>query len=237
MIIALAACSAPPTKPVATEPVAPSTSASASIPVMPPAQRTPGHVWVIGFAANAKAGAILDSGDGPVYCGGRDHWPDTLVGHPMIVDGTLSVVHHDEPLVDEHGNHMAGMHGDQWVVTPSEPPPPADDGLQDAERALAQAIARQDRAALERIIAPSFVLRIAGMTKTRDDLLKALMVPGVEAVVVSELASHRSGDVGVVSGVQTAKVHGADDRTYFVDVFHRDGERWILVAAYAYEPS
>lgn len=193
-------------------------------------------MWVIGFAQTGKAGPLVETDVGPVYASDIHDWPAELVGRPVIVEGTLSTVHHGSTQSAD-GTVRGGLSGDQMIVSTSKPPPLVDDGLLDAERNLVAAFERKDRASLEKMISPRFRLHINGKVRTRDDMLKSILVPELEKVGVVSLQSHRSGGVGIVSGKQEAKVrdNGAltNDDNYFVDVFERDGDRWILTIAYA----
>jgi len=237
MIVALAACGGASTITPAPTPTASTATTSAAI-IVPPRRPVDGHVWVIGFAQMAKAGPIVQTEFGPVYLGDRKEWPAEWVGRPVIVDGTLKTEHHGS-METADGAAMAGIPGDQLIVTPSTAPPLADDGLLEAERELVKAFERRDRAALELMVSASFQLHISGRTnvRTRDDMLTSMLVPEIEKVDVSQLQSHRSGAYGVVTGLQVAKVRdkGAliDDPTYFVDVFEHHDNRWVLTTAYA----
>jgi len=126
---------------------------------------------------------------------------------------------------------------------PSEgvPSPQTAAELLAAEQGLFAAIQRRDRAALEELVAPHFVLRMPG----RPDVARAAFIDSVvdlPAEVVSvggkELDARLLGPgVGIVSGVQASRVRleGKEivDRGAFADVFtqSKDGH-FRLVYAY-----
>jgi len=51
-------------------------------------------VWVVGFAQQAKLGAIVQAGDVPVTCTDQHEWPEELLGRLVVVAGTLSARTH-----------------------------------------------------------------------------------------------------------------------------------------------
>jgi ketosteroid isomerase-like protein len=126
---------------------------------------------------------------------------------------------------------------------PSEgvPSPQTAAELLAAEQGLFAAIQRRDRAALEELVAPHFVLRMPG----RPDVARAAFIDSVvdlPAEVVSvggkELDARLLGPgVGIVSGVQASRVRleGKEivDRGAFADVFTRSKDgHFRLVYAY-----
>ena len=198
----------------------------------------PATTWVIGFAANAKAGAVIITPDGPVRCAGRDAWPAAELGAPVVVEGTLSTIHHTEPLVAANGERSAGMAGDETIVSPSQPPAASDSGQLAAEQALFDAIKARDRAAIEAAIAPEVALHIDGAppTLTRAQLIDAIVATqgDITSVHGADLVAYTSKDRAIVRGTQIVVRAGQpDDRTRFLDVFARRGDRWVIVAIFA----
>lgn len=208
---------------------------SGALPVQPPQASS---TWVIGFAANAKQGAMVVTPDGAVRCASRAAWPDNEVGAPVVLEGALASVEHDEPLVDEAGERAAGASGVERIVTPCSVPPRSDAGQLAAEEALFAAIAARDRSGIEAAIAPEVALHIDGAppTLTRAQLIDAILAtPGeITAVRGEKLVAHTGSAQAIVRGVQIVSRTGEpDDRTRFLDVFVRRGDRWVIVAIFA----
>lgn len=210
----------------------------ASGPGRSTADLRPGTVWVIGLAANTKLGATIMTPEGPVRCQDRSTWSASEVGAPVVVEGTLSTIRHDDALVSETGERSSGVAGVERLVTPSSPPSTKDDGQLAAEEALFAAIARRDRAAIEAAIAPDVALHIEGAppTLTRGQLIDAILAtPGeITGVHGEDLVAHTSPSRAIVRGVQIVSRTGEpDDRTRFLDVFVRRDGRWVIVEIFA----
>ena len=197
------------------------------------------NVWIIGIARNAKQGALVDAAGRVVYCADRPEWPGNVAGTPVVVAGTLATRSLPPLPVGPKGERSAGAEGKQQVLSPCAPPPPdADAGLVAAERALFAALAARDGVALARLTAPELILRIPGQPDAdRAAFVKAVTAtPGEILGVDGEgITSHRSGDIGIVRGVQVARVRidgkVIEDRGTFVDVFVRRGGAWVLTFA------
>jgi len=74
---------------------------------------------------------------------------------------------------------------------------------------LFAALARRDRAALERLVAPDLVLRIPGQPDAdRTALLQGIAAaPGdILEVTGEQLRAHDAGDTGIVEGIQLSQV-------------------------------
>lgn len=192
-------------------------------------------IWLVGVARNAKLGAVVEAGHQAVHCAGRDAWPPEVDGKPVVVAGALTARSAPPLPIGPGGERSAGAEGVTWTLSPCAPPPPGGDDLVDAERALFTAFARRDRDRLERAITPDFVLRIPGAPDVdRAAFLRAATaIPGEILEVTGEhLVAHQSGSVGIVKGIQRARVRLdgqlVDDRGTFVDVFVRRDGAWLL---------
>lgn len=196
-------------------------------------------MWVVGFAQQAKLGAIVQAGDVPVTCADQHEWPEDLLGRPVVVAGTLSARTHPALPVGPNGERSAGAQGDELVLSPGTPPPPgADDGLLAAERALFDALAHRDGKALAALTAPGFVLHIAGKPDTdrQTFLAGAVAIEGeILSVDGADLVTYRTGDTGIVRGTQIARVRASgqvsEDRNSFLDVFVKREGRWVTTVA------
>ena len=203
-------------------------------PELPSAQ----SVWVVGVAANAKQGAVVVTGNHALSCAGRPSWPAELAGKPVVVAGRLQSRDLPAPPVGPDGERSAGAEGAMWTLAPcTSPPAHPSAGLLDAERALFAALARRDRAQLERLIAPELVLRVHGQADAdRAALLDSISTtPGTLEVTGEKLQAHDAGDTGIVEGIQVARVtidgKVVEDRGAFVDVFARRDGAWRLIFA------
>ncbi|HEX3475306.1 MAG TPA: nuclear transport factor 2 family protein [Kofleriaceae bacterium] len=196
-------------------------------------------VWVIGVAGNAKLGAVVTAGEHVVYCEGRAAWPPEQDGKPVVIAGTLTTRTLPPPPVGPHRERSAGAEGAMSTLSPCAFPPEHDGGgLIEAERALFAALARRDRAALERLVAPELVLRIPG----QPDADRAALLQGIAAapgdileVTGEQLRAHDAGDTGIVEGIQLAwvRIDGKvlEDRGAFVDVFAKRDGAWRVTFA------
>jgi hypothetical protein len=201
--------------------------------------RNGSSVWIIGIARNAKQGALVDAAGQVIYCADRPEWPPNVAGTPVVVAGTLATRSLPPPPVGPKGERSAGAQGNQQVVSSCAPPPPdADGALVAAERALFAALATRDGVALARLTAPELILRIPGQPDAdRTAFVKAVTATPGEILGVDGqgITSHRSGDTGIVRGVQVARVRldgkVIEDRGTFVDVFVRRGGAWVLTFA------
>jgi Domain of unknown function (DUF4440) len=198
-------------------------------------------VWVVGFAQQAKLGAIVQAGDVPVTCADQHEWPAELLGRPVVVAGTLSKRTHPALPVGPDGERSAGAEGDELVLSPGTPPPPgADDDLLAAERAVFDALAHRDGKALAELTVPGFVLHVAGKPDTDRQMFLAAAV-AIEGEILSvdgaDLVTYRTGDTGIVRGTQIARVRASgqaiEDRNSFLDVFVRREGRWVMALALA----
>jgi len=107
------------------------------------------------------------------------------------------------------------------------------------EGALAAGVRGGNAAAVEKMVAEDFELRVASMpgnpTPRADWLRLSLERPG-PAVRIEQMAVHDFGDVAVVSFLQAAgtgqkRDAGRDIAT--VDVWKRTGDTWMLAVRYA----
>lgn len=205
----------------------------AAIVTGPPLPTAGTSMWLVGVAHNAKLGPVVVAGGHTVHCTGRAAWPSELDGKPVVVAGTLTSRSSPPLPVGPHGERSAGAEGIAWSLSPCASPPPGGEGLLDAERALFAAFARRDRDQLERIITPDFVLRIPG----EPDLDRAALVraatttPGdIVEVTGDRLVAHQAGTLGIVEGIQRARVRLdgklVEGRGTFVDVFVRRDGAW-----------
>ena len=75
-------------------------------------------VTLEGYAADARAGAVLQTDEGDtIYVAGLAAWPGDLVGRRVEVTGKLSrkkLI--PDPEVNEDGEHTAGAYGLQEVL-------------------------------------------------------------------------------------------------------------------------
>jgi hypothetical protein len=118
---------------------------------------------------------------------------------------------------------------------------PDRDALIAAEEAVFAAIAARDTAALDRLIADDFVVRIPGQPDAGKAAFLAAIgsIPGEILSVGGEgLTAQMLGpDLGMVSGVQVARVRvdGTElvDRGGFVDLFARRDGRWGMIWAFS----
>jgi hypothetical protein len=183
-------------------------------------------VWLVGIAANAKLGAIIQVGDAAVLCDKRSAWVADVEGRPVVVTGTLTRRELPPLPVGPQGERSAD----------------ADDSLLGAERAIFAALAKRDTRTLARLVAPDFVFSAPG----QPDSDRAAFLDGVAAIpgemlgVEGEaLVAHRAGDTGIVRGVQVARVRIGGkvitDPGAFVDVFMRRGGAWVLTFAVSVE--
>lgn len=195
--------------------------------------------WVVGFAQQAKLGAIVQAGDVPVTCADQHEWPPELLGRPVVVAGMLSRHTHPALPVGPNGERSAAADGNELVLSPGTPPQPeAEDGLLAAERAVFDALAHRDGKALAALTAPGFVLHIAGKPDTdrQTFLVAAVAIDGeILSVDGADLVTYRAGDTGIVRGTQIARVRvtgqAIEDRNRFLDVFVRREGRWEITLA------
>ena len=196
-------------------------------------------VWIVGFAQQAKLGAIVQAGDAPVTCADQHEWPAKLLGRPVVVAGTLSRHAHPALPIGPGGERSAGAEGNELVLSPGTPPPPeADDGLLAAERAVFYALAHREGKALAELTAPGFVLHVAGKPDIdrQTFLATAAAIEGeILSVDGADLVTYRAGDTGIVRGTQIARVRASgqaiEDRNSFLDVFVRREGRWVTTLA------
>lgn len=115
------------------------------------------------------------------------------------------------------------------------------DKLLAAAYSVIRAIEGRDRSALDRILAPEFVLQMPGSPDVgKGGFLDAVeAIPGrIEYVRGRDLRATLVAETGVVTGMQVAAVRldgGAivESRTAFADVFGRQGDGWQLVLAFS----
>ena len=196
-------------------------------------------VWIVGIARNAKLGAAVEVGGAAVHCGGRPLWAADVEGRPVVVAGTLTKRTFPPPPVGPGGERSAGPEGAVDVLDScAVPPADDDDELLGAERAVMAAIARRDRGALGRLVGRDFVLRVPGQPDVgRDAFLEgtSALPEGIVVIAGEGMVVLRSGEVGIVRGVQVAKVklggRVVEDRGVFADVFVRRGGVWVLTFA------
>ena len=109
------------------------------------------------------------------------------------------------------------------------------------QQELAAAWIARDRATLERLIAPDWVVtHVAGQRLTRSDVLRDMLESAasrIETMDVDEVDVRLFGDAAVVTGRTHARgVQGdaAFDVTLrFTDVFVKRSDRWQAVASHA----
>lgn len=192
-------------------------------------------IWLVGVARNTKLGAIVVAGHQAVHCAGREAWPPELDGKPVVVAGALTARSSPPLPIGPDGERSAGAADVTWTLSPCASPPPGGDDLLDAERALFATFARRDRDQLERATTSDFVLRIPGEPDVdRAAFLRAATaIPGEILDVTGEhLVAHQAGGIGIVQGIQRARVrlNGqlVEDRGAFADVFGRRDGAWLL---------
>ncbi len=195
-------------------------------------------VWVVGYARNAKQGAMIDTNGLLVLCAERAAWPDDILGLPILVAGSLATTTLPEPPVGPLGERSAGASGELHVLSGCSTPPAGDDGLLATEEAIFAALTHRDADALGAIVAAEFVFRAPGQPDTdRAGFLAAVAgIPGeILSVVGEDVTAHRAGDTGIVRGRQVARVRLSgqeiEDRGHFVDVFVRRDGRWVMTLA------
>src|SRR5262249_62083029 len=119
-------------------------------------------VWMAGSGRNAEAGAVVQAGDLVVPCADRAEWPREVEGRPVVAAGVLTTRTLPALPVGPAGERSGGAEGTLFVLSSCEPPPPADDGLLDAQRALFAGLAARRPHRLARPVAPELLLRVAG---------------------------------------------------------------------------
>ncbi len=113
-----------------------------------------------------------------------------------------------------------------------------------AARAVFDAIARRDRAALEALTDEAFILRVPGAPDVdRGGFIAGIAaIPGeILSVEAEHVAARRLGPAaGVVTGYQLARVRldGTKivDRAPFADVFTRHESGWRMIFAFGVVP-
>lgn len=108
--------------------------------------------------------------------------------------------------------------------------------LIETEHRWVEALAQHDRAALDRLLADSFVdSTFRGATRSKRDILDGPAMSGsYRSVRLDELAVRvYASDVAIVTGVNVLQGASADDvvRVRFTDVFVKQDGRWQAVAA------
>ena len=115
---------------------------------------------------------------------------------------------------------------------------PAD--LERAVHAYDEAQVRPDRAVLERLLAPDYVLQnSAGKVQDRASFIADQLAPGysLQPFRIEEPVQKVMGDVALLGGVAT--LQGLDGgqpftaRLRFVDVWQKRGRRWVVVMTQA----
>lgn len=125
----------------------------------------------------------------------------------------------------------------------SQRPSSDDQALVALERHIIDAIRDKNSTALESFVAEDFqYLTATGETRDRARFLKdiASLPEEIEWLSADQMHVRVFGSIGVVTGVQQAKVRKADGslveaRDGFTDVFRRTGSDWELVMVYAVE--
>jgi ketosteroid isomerase-like protein len=114
------------------------------------------------------------------------------------------------------------------------------DALFATEQAIMAAIRARDVTALAALVTDDFVLRMPGQPDADKQAFLAGIgaIPGeIVGVEGAELDVRVVGDVGVISGLQIARVRvegqEIEDRGVFVDLFVRRNGRWIMQFAYS----
>jgi len=83
-----------------------------------PAAETEKPVTLTGYAADARAGAVITTDEGDtIYVAGLATWPADLLGRRVEVTGLLTRKKPiPDPEVNENGEHTAGAYGLQDVM-------------------------------------------------------------------------------------------------------------------------
>jgi ketosteroid isomerase-like protein len=113
--------------------------------------------------------------------------------------------------------------------------------LREIQQQLAAAWVARDRATIERLVAPDWVVtHVAGQRLTRDDVLRDMFgsdATRIESMTADDVEVRVFGDTAVVTGRTHARgvQSGAsfDVRLRFTDVFVRRSEQWQAVASHA----
>ena len=103
------------------------------------------------------------------------------------------------------------------------------------EAGLAASGRSKDAAALDRMLDPSFEMRVdtaPGTPIPRDAWIRDLRASSGAAPRIEQMAVHDFGDVAVVSFRDTASGGAAHPR-FIVDCWKRDGDGWRLAVRYA----
>lgn len=115
---------------------------------------------------------------------------------------------------------------------------PAD--LAQAAHEYDEAQAKSDRAALERLLAPDYVLHNSqGQVQDKTSFIADQIAPGykLEPFVVEEKVEKVMGDTAILGGVARAKGTAGgelyDVRLRFIDVWAKRGGRWVVVFSQA----
>jgi len=102
------------------------------------------------------------------------------------------------------------------------------------------AVVRKDIAALERILAPSFVFIGAdGSVSSRSEMLAALQAPDlvIDPFETRDVQVRLYGGTAILTGwfEQTGRFQGRAyrSRSRYTDVYVREGGRWVAVSAHA----
>jgi ketosteroid isomerase-like protein len=99
---------------------------------------------------------------------------------------------------------------------------------------------KSDKAALERLLAPDYVLHnSAGQVQDKASFIADQVAPGykLEPFVVEEKVEKVMGDAAILGGVARAKGTSGgepyDVRLRFIDVWAKRGGRWVVVFSQA----
>ncbi|MEZ4449042.1 MAG: hypothetical protein R3B09_06120 [Nannocystaceae bacterium] len=76
------------------------------------------RVVVVGTAGAAKLGAVVLVGEAPIYCLGREGWPEGVEGQEVEVTGTLARTDRFAARVDDDGAVSQGTQGSIVVIEP-----------------------------------------------------------------------------------------------------------------------
>lgn len=118
-----------------------------------------------------------------------------------------------------------------------------DDEILRAEKEIFEAIRKKDTAALDRALTEGFLLHTPGAPVVpKSEFLKSVRAIPVEILEVwsTDMAVHRFGNVGVLTGTQLARTRDASGGTLvsaqaFTDVFVHQENRWLLALAHSVE--
>jgi ketosteroid isomerase-like protein len=113
--------------------------------------------------------------------------------------------------------------------------------LREIQQQLAAAWVARDRATIERLVAPDWVVtHVAGQRLTRDDVLRDMVASDatrIESMTADDVEIRVFGDTAVVTGRTHAcgVQSGAsfDVTLRFTDVFVRRSDQWQAVASHA----